>query len=82
MRIKQTIPEVFSILGGLLGFVLAFTRVVMIAINKNLFEIELINKVYIDGRVSYFVQDLFSDSSDDGTVASKLKDAAQRNYNA
>jgi hypothetical protein len=68
LRIKQTIPEVFSILGGLLGFVLALTRVVMIAINKNLFEIELINKV-------------FSDSSDDGTMASKLKAALQRKYN-
>jgi len=48
LRIKQTIPEVFSILGGLLGFVLACTRVLMIAINKNLFEIELINKVFSD----------------------------------
>jgi hypothetical protein len=26
VRIKQTLPEVFSIIGGLLGFVLAFTR--------------------------------------------------------
>jgi hypothetical protein len=68
LRIKQTIPEVFSILGGLLGFVLAFTRVVMIAINKNLFEIELINKV-------------FSDSCEDGTMASKLKEALYRKYN-
>lgn len=68
LRIKQTIPEVFSILGGLLGFVLAFTRVVMIAINKNLFEIELINKV-------------FSDSFEDGTMASKLKEALYRKYN-
>lgn len=44
-RTKQTLPEVFSILGGLLGFVLGVVNVVMGAINKKLFEIEIINKV-------------------------------------
>jgi hypothetical protein len=43
MRTKQTIPEVFSILGGLLGFLLGLVDFVMGIINKNLFEIELIN---------------------------------------
>ena len=46
IRTKQTIPEVFSILGGLLGFIIGLVDVLMGVINKNLFEIELINKLF------------------------------------
>ena len=52
IRTKQTIPEVFSILGGLLGFLLGLIDVVMGVINKNLFEIELINKLFSE-KIDY-----------------------------
>ena len=58
IRTKQTIPEVFSILGGLLGFVLGLLEFVIGGINKNLFEIELINK-------------LFSEKTDEEAAAAK-----------
>ena len=42
-RVKQTLPEVFSIIGGLLGIIFTVCGIFMQAINGQLFEIELLN---------------------------------------
>jgi hypothetical protein len=42
-REKQTLPEVFSIIGGLLGIIFTGCGIFMHAINEQLFEIELLN---------------------------------------
>ena len=43
-REKQTLPEVFSIIGGLLGIIFTVCGIFMQAVNRQLFEIEMLNQ--------------------------------------
>lgn len=43
LRVKQTLPDVFSTVGGLLGIVFAICRLFVEGLNSQMFEIEQLN---------------------------------------
>ena len=63
-RKKQTVPEVLSIVGGLMGFTMMFLKFLIRGIQAQMFNLSLMRQLFL-----YYPEKLES-SSNDGDVSS------------
>lgn len=63
-RKKQTVPEVLSIVGGLMGFTMMFLKFLIRGIQAQMFNLSLMKQLFL-----YYPEKLESSSNDGDTLS-------------
>ena len=63
-RKKQTVPEVLSIVGGLMGFTMMFLKFLIRGIQAQMFNLSLMKQLFL-----YYPENLESSSNDGDTLS-------------